>query len=267
MIILRQNNYTWSEFGKAVKSIGIGAATGATIGFGPFRRQSKIGAAVGGMIGALLGVCAYKAGRITRKEDEKFKEEFREKHGEDFIEVLKKNRPKEFPELKKICDDIHNFNDSSKNNRDLKNLSEVNGAIGAHLIDSDEKLDNYISSYRTSIARNNKWLDYIPVIYIKTVAFGEDGDCSGYVMYNYKTKTYNYTVFMNSINKNINKPKESIKNILMFCLEGVRNSLEYSLEVEKEDNNDWYDMLSSDYEIWKSEYYEKLKRVIEKIRL
>lgn len=29
MIILRQKNYTWSEFGKAVKSIGIGAATGA----------------------------------------------------------------------------------------------------------------------------------------------------------------------------------------------------------------------------------------------
>jgi hypothetical protein len=86
MIILRQKSYSWDEIKRATKTIGGSAAIGAAIGFGPFKRHSKIGAAIGGTIGAGLGTSAYINGYKDRKRIEK-----EEPHKKEVDEIIRKN--------------------------------------------------------------------------------------------------------------------------------------------------------------------------------
>lgn len=253
MIILRQKQYTWSEFGKAVKSIGIGAATGATIGFGPFKRQSKIGAAVGGAIGAGLGAGMYHELHKNRLKAKKKIEDLKKDLGEDILGYLKGNLPKNYPDIVKLVGDLNKLKKDLTHRGTTGELSECYIWLKSINFDNDSDLSDYLQSCELG-------KDEIPIIEIGITSFGDCID-SSYVVYNIKSKKFYSRAYK------VNDLIPGLKNFLFGPLEYIKETIEESIETEKE--CDFYDSdyLDEDYKTWISEYYEKAKNLIKQSRL
>ena len=261
MIILRQKNYTWSEFGKAAKSIGIGALVGAGGGLAMAgRKYEKTGefnktggfirAGIGAGLGALAGAGIYRKGHKERLKSKKKMGELEVELGKNILESIKENLPKTYPNLVKLSEDLEKLRKSVN----VQNLADLSGCyIRFSVMDfnNSSDLSDYLSSHDLT-------KEEIPIAEIDTVSF-EDTIDSQYIIYNIKSKRFYSRAY--KINNEI---KTSLNNFLLDYLEGIKYFAEDGIENEKD--SELYD-LDEEYRDWKKEYYEKAKNIIKQVRI
>lgn len=262
-VYYNQRNYTWSEFGKAAKSIGIGALVGAGGGLAMAgRKYEKTGefdktggfirAGIGAGLGALAGAGIYRIGHKERLKAKEKIEKLEAELGKNIFESIKENLPKTYPNLVKLSEDLEKL----RKNVNVQNLADLSGCyirFNVMNFNNSSDLSDYLSSYDLT-------KEEIPIAEIDTVSFGDTID--QYIIYNIKSKRFYSRAY--KINNEI---KTSLNKYLLDCLESIKYFVEDGIENEK--NSALYDLddLDEEYRDWKKEYYEKAKNIIKQVRI
>lgn len=263
-VYYNQKNYTWSEFGKAAKSIGIGALVGAGGGLamagrkyentGEFdKRGGFIKAGIGAGLGALAGAGIYRKGHKERLKGKEKIEKLEAELGKNIFEFIKENLPKTYPNLVKLSEDLKKL----RKNVNVQNLAELSGCyIRFSVMDfnNNSDLSDYLSSHDLT-------KEEIPIAEIDSVSFGDTID-SQYIIYNIKSKRFYSRAY--KINNEI---KTSLNNFLLDYLESIKYFAEEGIENEKDSELYDLDPLDEEYRDWKKEYYEKAKNIIKQVRI
>jgi hypothetical protein len=252
-----QKSYSWSEFGKAAKSIGIGALLGAGGGLamggrkyektGNFdKKGGLIKAGVGAGLGALAGAGIYRAGHKERLKAKEKLSEFENKYGITPEEYFTANLPKGYKEVvDKVCKDIENLNNTFRRSKeaDLMYLNENYLCLNSINYSNASEVAGYITDDTQ-----------IPLASLACICF-DTIPYSGNINYNIKTKKF-------SLNQNtFTKLKDLLLDNLEFLLDFVKE------DIEGIDESEDTETCSKEFIVWKKEYYEKAKNIIKQMRI
>lgn len=245
MILLRQKSYSWDEIKRATKTIGGSTAIGAAIGFGPFKRHSKIGAAIGGTIGAGLGTAAYISEYKYRKQIEK-----EAPHRQEIDNIIRKN----FSWILEYSKDLR-----KKINGENKKLKELSKKLSLDKFISDQVFfDNPFD-----FVGNSDMFDYIICLY------DSEDTClnpkkSRYIGYNETTNEIElYEGYFNHSHSKVCsiKNKSQLQNVLKkYYFDEILSNLNYMMNHYGAYSLDFgeYSLMANSADLSEEQYYKAL---------